>query len=115
MTLEATNDAMATDDDLKTTVPNMRPDEWKMPDPVFKKTSGRLPKPFERKAGAGDTSAPEVVSDPLGSYVQTPEPSPKSPVLKLVIVALALAAMIAFIALFLTFAYFFYLRSTGSE
>lgn len=108
MTLEDDNDAMATADDLNTTVPNIKPGEWKMPEPVFRKTSGRLRESFARKFEPA--SAPKTSSD-LETPASQVEPGPESPVLKIVIVALALAAMVAFIAAFLTAIYFFFLRS----
>jgi len=101
----------AEDEGLNTTVPNLDVEVWKMPEPIFRKTSGRLPKPFESKFDPADAATPDApVIDPPSSAVQAPEPRPKSPALKLVIVALALAAMIAFIAVFLTVVYFFFLR-----
>ena len=104
MTLEANRDGMTTEDDLKTTVPNIRADKWEMPEPVFRKTSGRLPESLAQK--------PQQVKDaePESSIPSTPDTQPKSPTLKIVIVVVALAAMIAFIAVFLTAVYFMFLR-----
>ena len=104
MTPEPRKDIFKTDDDLKTAVPNMKPDEWKMPDPVFRKTSGRLPESFVQKHPPVIEPEVDVQSSSL------PQPKPKSPALKMVIVALALTAMIAFIAVFLTVVYFMFLR-----
>src|SRR5687767_4976087 len=104
MTPEPRQDIYETDDDLKTTVPNIKPVEWKMPEPVFRKTSGRLPESFVQRS----FSEAENISQPESPSV--PEPAPKSPTVKIVIVALALAAMIAFIAVFLTVVYFMFLR-----
>ena len=79
-----------------------------MPEPVFRKTSGRLPESFVRKA----EPVTDRESDPADSSIpSSPEPKPRGPVLKIVVVALALAAMIAFIAAFLTVVYFFFLRA----
>jgi hypothetical protein len=95
------------EEDLSTTVPNPRPEVWKMPDPVFRKTSGRLPKSFERvffgEAATQESSKPEdaVDTDPTPA-----ETTPKSPALKIILVVLAVAAMVAFIAIFLTVLYF---------
>ena len=102
----------AEDDELSTTAPNPKSDTWKMPEPVFRKTSGRLPKPFEPKPAGAVVSTPETSPDLLipGAPVLAPDPGPKSPVLKIFIVVLALAAMIAFIAIFLTAVYFLFLR-----
>ena len=100
------------DEDLSTTAPNPRPEVWKMPDPVFRKTSGRLPRSFEREyfaeAETQESPKPALVTDPN----PTPhvEPKPKSPTLKIILVVLGLAAMVAFIAVFLTVVYFFFLR-----
>jgi hypothetical protein len=108
MTFEANSNPMTTDDDLKTTVPNIRADDWKMPDPVFRKTSGRLPESFIRKPEPVTAAEPETVVD--APAPSSPEPKPKNPALKIVIVALAITAMIAFIAVFLTVVYFMFLR-----
>jgi hypothetical protein len=80
-----------------------------MPAPVFRKTSGRLPKDFEKRIG--EVGAVNIVSEPdQPASSSIPEPRPKSPTLKIVVVALALAAMIAFLVVFLTVVYFFFLR-----
>src|SRR5687768_4565864 len=114
---EINNEAdVVEDEDLLTTPPNPQPSAWKMPDPVFRKTSGRLPEAFENlkppDVGSPDGSshdATDVIDDPVAptSYV---EPKPKSPTLKIVVVVLGLAAMIAFIAVFLTVIYFLFFR-----
>jgi hypothetical protein len=101
-----------TDDDLDTTAPQSKPGEWKMPEPVFRRTSGRLPKGFE------DTSEePTNSDDPSPDLGPTPDPTPissdvkpESGTLKIVVVALGLAAMIAFIVVLMTVVYFFFLR-----
>src|SRR5688500_12747124 len=106
--MEAKREAMTTEDDLNTTVPNIRPDEWRMPEPVFQKTSGRLPESFVQRFQPPDAAEPDAAHDP--SVPLAPEPQPKRPTLKVVIVVLALAAMIAFIGVFLTVVYFMFLR-----
>jgi hypothetical protein len=113
MTAEA-NRIESIDDELNTTAPQSKPDVWKMPEPVFRRTSGKLPKAFADKAtevieSDGDVqahSSPEMTPPAIAS----PDPKPKSPILKLVLVALALGAMIAFIVVLLTVVYFFFLR-----
>lgn len=103
MTLKPRQDIFETDDDLETKIPDIKPAEWKMPDPIFRKTSGRLPESFVQKhqpVVEPDGDAPSVL----------PKAEPKSAALKMVIVAIALAAMIAFIAVFLTVVYFLFLR-----
>ena len=101
------------EEDLNTTAPNP-PQEWTMPAPVFRKTSGRLPAGFERNYGVADATleddppaADEDNADTSDSYV---EPTPRNPTVKLMLVLLGLAAMIAFIAIFLTVVYFLFLR-----
>lgn len=104
----------AMDDEPTTDAPNLKPDVWIMPEPVFRKTSGRLPKPFEKRADDNDISSPQPSPDidpqTPDAPVQQPESGPKNPVLKMVVVLLAVTAMIAFIAGFLTLVYFFFLR-----
>lgn len=104
------NDIHAIDDELNTTAPQDKPQIWKMPDPVFRKTSGKLPKGFEKSI-----DFPEAEPDPDPAIVQsqayaTPEPQPSNPTLKIVLVVLGLIAMIAFIVVFLTVLYFFFWR-----
>jgi hypothetical protein len=100
------------DEDLSTTAPNPRPSEWRMPEPVFRKTSGRLPRNFEREYF---TETPTQES-PKPSAVETPFPDsqvvskPAHPTLKIILVVLGLLAMVAFIAVFLTVVYFMFLR-----
>lgn len=95
------------DDDINTTMPQPKPDVWKMPEPVFRRTSGRLPKGFVKEVASVDETPPTISS----TYV---EPKPKSHVLKLVVVGLAIAAMIAFLIAFLTILYFFFLRDVSA-
>ncbi len=100
------------EEDLNTTAPNP-PDEWRMPDPVFRKTSGRLPQGFEKElenARAEHAASPPERPSPATLDISQPEPKPKNPTVKLILVLLGLAAMIAFIAVFLTLVYFFILR-----
>jgi hypothetical protein len=104
MTVEGNGDSTTTAGDPKTTAPDIPADEWRMPEPVFRKTSGRLPEGFAQKpqaVGEADTG-PAVHA--------APEPRPKSHSLKIVIVILAISAMVAFIAVFLTVVYFMFLR-----
>jgi len=114
MSAEANN--IPIEDDLNTTAPQDKRTAWKMPEPVFKRTSGRLPKGFEKEASQGatgehETAAPSTDSvDSVDSVETYVEPKPKSPTLKILVVVLALMAMAAFIAVFLTVLYFFFLR-----
>lgn len=129
MTLEPNNSEIQDDDDLNTTAPNPvdeditttvpnPPDEpvWKMPEPVFRRTSGKLLEGFERnypseppapESTAVVESRPEV--EAFGSPTH-PVVKPKSSILKLILVLLGIAAMTAFLIVFLTFVYFFFLR-----
>ena len=91
-----------------------------MPEPVFRKTSGRLPQGFEKvlenvtKERAAKITG--VVPNPPPISTDTPpEVKPKNPTLKLVLVLLGVAGMIGFIAVFLTVVYFFFIRSNGAE
>jgi hypothetical protein len=102
------------DDDINTTAPQDKPaTTWTMPAPVFRKTSGRLPKAFENRLEKVDAVQPDLERDPT-STADT-EPKPKSHTLKIVVVALALAAMIAFLVVFLTVVYFFFLRASSGD
>jgi hypothetical protein len=109
-------------DDLNTTAPNPPPDVWRMPEPVFRRTSGKLPRGFVKTgidAGEGEPepAAPgaeedvtdEQTNDSVEAYAET---KPKNPTLKLLLVVLGVAAMIAFIVVFLTVIYFFFWRSS---
>ena len=101
------------DDDINTTAPQDKPAVWTMPAPVFRKTSGRLPKAFERHvAEVNVVSEPEDSSNSVASYS---EPKPKSHTLKFVVLALALAAMIGFLIVFLSVIYFFFIRANGGD
>jgi hypothetical protein len=102
----------ADDEDLSTTAPNPRPDDWKMPDPVFRKTSGRLPKNFEREyfAEPDTQDSPKPPTSGVVDPAAEPEPTPRSPALKIVLLVLGLLAMITFIAVFLSVVYFMFLR-----
>ena len=108
-------------DDLSTTAPNP-PDEpvWKMPEPVFRRTSGKLPKGYEREVGppvadaqtltAGENVEPDSPAiEAYGAPVQ-PVVKPKSSTLKLALVLGGLVAMVAFLIVFLTVVYFLFLR-----
>lgn len=123
MAQDVNNDAQVLDDDLNTTVPHPEPAVWKMPEPVFRKTSGKLPKDFEKnyletipsvEAVGEDESDANVEAEEdndSGNAVETyAEPKPKSPVLKIVVVLLGVAAMVGFIVAFLSVLYFMFLR-----
>lgn len=113
------------DDDLNTTAPSPRPEAWKMPEPVFRRTSGKLPRGYEQNYVPSGTASAETVpenesDDRVAGSVETSsstyvEPSPKHPTVKLVLVFLGLAAMIAFIVVFLTVVYFFFWRPAESS
>lgn len=113
------------DDDLNTTAPSSRPEAWKMPEPVFRRTSGKLPRGYEQNYVPSGTASAETVpenesDDRVAGSVETSsstyvEPSPKHPTVKLVLVFLGLAAMIAFIVVFLTVVYFFFWRPAESS
>ena len=100
------------EEELSTTAPNPRPEVWEMPEPVFRKTSGRLPKNFERENFTEPVT--QESSKPASSSsvdpAPQPEPTPKSPTLKIVLVVLGLVGMVAFIAIFLSVVYFMFLR-----
>ena len=116
MTTDTQDKVEEFDDDINTTAPQEQPVAWKMPAPVFRKTSGRLPKDFEKRSG--EVGAVKIITEP--SEPSNPDasysaPKPKSHALKIVVVVLALAAMIAFLIVFLTVVYFFFLRSNGAD
>ena len=115
MTPEASDNVEEFDEDINTTAPQEKPAPaaWTMPAPVFRKTSGRLPKHFEKRAG--EMGAVNISDADQTSASSIPEPRPKSPTLKIVVIALALAAMIAFLVVFLSVVYFFFLRANGSD
>ena len=115
---EVTNTSPEIDDDLNTTAPQSKPAPWSMPEPVYRRTSGKLPQGYA-KAMESEPSSPEILSASTevssDSHPPVPAPAPvvkpKSSVLKMLVLVLALAAMIGFIAVFLTVLYFFFLRS----
>lgn len=116
MTSDAADKVEEFDEDINTTAPQDSAPSWKMPAPVFRRTSGRLPKDFEKRTG--EVGAVKIISEPsetISLDASLSEPKPKSHTLKIVVVALALAAMIAFLIVFLTVIYFMFLRSTGSD
>ena len=106
------NNIPAVDDDLNTTAPQSEPEPWKMPEPVFRRTSGKLPQGFEKDIHFSSSEAEQSEAPgnlPHEAY-RAPEPAPRSPVLKIVLVVLGLVAMIAFLVVFLTVVYFYFLR-----
>lgn len=110
MTLDANNPTIE-EDDLNTTAPNPEPEAWKMPEPVFQRTSGKLPQGYEKEVMAF-SAAETSVSPSSAPVATTPEPviKPKSSALKLMLVLLGIAAMVAFLVVFLTVVYFLFLR-----
>lgn len=107
------NNIRAMDDELNTTAPQSELPVWKMPEPVFRQTSGKLAKGFEKQVGfAGATNDVDAAS--LPNAYSTPEPKPKNPTLKIILVVLGLIAMIAFLIVFLTVVYFFFLRDAAA-
>lgn len=115
------NDIPVAEDDLNTTAPNPKPDVWRMPEPVFRRTSGRLPQNFQKNYGspsegsepaAADIDPPAVVADAENGESSTAhlQSKPKHPTVKLILVLLGLAAMIGFIVVFLTVVYFYFFR-----
>lgn len=112
--------SLTDDDDLNTTAPNASTDAWKMPEPVFRKTGGKLPQGFEKTyepdlaasaepAAVNDTPVVDLEAGNIPASIA--EPKPANAKLKLLLVFLGLAAMIAFIVVFLTVLYFFFWRS----
>ena len=117
-----TNPDLDLDPDRVSTAASPRPSVWKMPDPVFQKTSGRLPQGFEKELAnaraehaadqAQHTTPDQPEADPVVSAAPEfdPPPPPDTSSFKLILVLLGIAAMIAFIAVFSTVVYFFFLR-----
>ena len=99
------------DDELDTTVPQSDPPAWKMPEPIFRRTSGKLPKVLAEENRSVPSS--ELHDTPEAPALAAPEVRPKSSALKLVVVVLAFAAMIAFLIVFMTVLYFFFLRDAA--
>ena len=102
------------EDDLTTTVPNVQFENvWKMPAPVFRKTSGKLPQGYERDVMgfAGESPDPAVAPVTPAPIASSPEIKPKGSTAKLMLVILGLGAMIAFLIVFLTVIYFYFLRT----
>ena len=109
MTPDITENVEEFDEDINTTAPQEKPaPTWTMPEPVFRKTSGRLPKDFPKRNGEADSG--NVGSSSAQATSLDPDPAPKSLTLKIVVVILALVGMMAFLAVFLTLVYFFFLR-----
>jgi hypothetical protein len=122
MTAEANNNpqAIEDDDELNTTAPQSKPEVWKMPEPIFRKTSGKLPQGFVKTEFVSEGATPEPQGDPSEdppddppneSVVAYAEPKPQNPALKILLVLLGMGAMIAFIVVFLTVLYFLFWRS----
>jgi hypothetical protein len=107
-------DIQPIDDELNTTAPQGKPDAWIMPAPVFRKTSGKLPQGFVKDAESGEVPASSraaaaiEVPPTTPDVVVPPQIKPKSPILKILLVVLGLAAMVAFIVVFLTVIYFYF-------
>ena len=126
MTVNADNPAFEeaapdpSDDELSTTAPNPPEDKWKMPEPVFRKTSGRLPQGFAEELETLTRERAAKITGAEPNFPPTPaaipsETKPNNPTLKLVLVILGIAGMIGFIAVFLTVVYFLFIRSNGGE
>ena len=115
MTIDSNNPAID-DEDLNTTAPNP-PIEWEMPEPVFRKTSGRLPQGFEKElanaraehAASLDEGA-SAPDEPVKLEEHNAALTEKTSAVKLVLVLLAIVAMIAFLIIFVSLVYFFLLR-----
>lgn len=109
--------AQTVDEDLNTTAPNP-PVKWQMPEPVFRKTSGKLPQGFEKEFEKARTENAAKVAgdkpiedqDPIKLDQSYNDLTAKHSTLKLVLVLLGVAAMIGFLVVFLTVVYFFFLR-----
>jgi hypothetical protein len=103
------------DEDLNTTAPNP-PVKWQMPEPVFRRTSGRLPQGFEkefekaRAENSAKVAGDKPIEDPVKLDQSYNDLTAKHSTLKLVLVLLGVAAMIGFLVVFLTVVYFFFLR-----
>lgn len=111
MSAETNNHPMV-DDELNTTAPHPKPTVWKMPEPVFRRTSGKLPKGFVPEIGDVHSSSSEIRREEQSTA--PPEARPFNPIVKLVLLVLAIAAMVAFIVVFLTVLYFFFLRDASA-
>jgi hypothetical protein len=111
MMLDANNPTVE-DDDLNTTAPNPEPEVWKMPEPVFQCTSGKLPQGYEKEVMAFSSAEASVPPSSSAPVPAAPEPviKPKSSALKLMLVLLGIGAMVAFLVVFLTVVYFLFLR-----
>ena len=112
------NNIPVVEDDLNTTAPQSEPEVWKMPEPVFRRTSGKLPQGFTKSVEqepaepSREDDTPTVDASQV-SDTRPEEPKPKSPVLKIVVVVLGLGAMVGFLIAFLTAIYFLFLARNG--
>jgi len=111
MTADRENIAAGTDEDeLNTTAPQSEADVWRMPEPVFRRTSGKLPQGLVRDDVEAEVASGEPVVDgePVLDTVTPVEP--KNPTLKIILVLLGVVAMVAFLIVFLSVLYFFFFQ-----
>lgn len=145
---EYSKDQPIADEDLDTTAPNpasaaaAAPQKsWKMPEPVFRKTSGYLPQGFVKPTGEEDASpeieksapsvsaatvppvpaAPAIAPQPEISQQITLEEPAEEPVaapksgggFRAVLMILGVLAMLIFLAAFLAVVYFLFLTPSA--
>lgn len=142
---EYSKDQPIADEDLDTTAPNpasaaaMAPEKsWKMPEPVFRKTSGYLPQGFVKPIGQNDpteepvpsssadtvppvAAAPAIAPQPeisqqimLDEIVETPVvPAKRSGNFRAILIVLGILAMLIFLAAFLAVIYFLFLSPSA--
>lgn len=113
---------------LPTETPKREPKgEWKMPEPIFRQTSGKLPEGFEKKVfEEGPAAATQTAPTPAPAEIQ-PQPDvseefthaelfdeqegetpPKRTGMKLVLAILGVLGMIALALIFLAVVYFLF-------
>jgi hypothetical protein len=109
MSAEADELPIVDDEDIDTTTPQSKNETWTMPEPVFRKTSGRLRKESETPVDNGEAESSSSVSPDVVAHALT-EPKPKSPTTKIVLVALAVIALAVFVIALVTIVYFLFLR-----